>query len=117
VPYNKFFMRSKAHFTNLYWGASISALDYLAQKKGYSLLGSNSAGNNVFFVRNDLRGSLPVQSPAQAYVRSQFRESRDLHGKLTYLSHQEGIQLLSDMPVYNFDKQEVVKMADIKDLL
>jgi hypothetical protein len=37
-------------------GASLKALEQLGAKKGYSLVGCNLAGVNVFFVRNDLLG-------------------------------------------------------------
>ena len=50
VPYDKNFDRTKAHYSNLFFGASLPALNYLASKKGYSLVGSNIAGTNAFFV-------------------------------------------------------------------
>ena len=54
VPYRKYFLRTKAHFTNLFFGASLPALVYLAEEKGYSLVGCTLSGNNAYFVRNDL---------------------------------------------------------------
>ena len=51
VPYKKNFLRSKEHFSNLYFGASIKAFDDLMKKKGYFLIGTNSAGNNAFFMK------------------------------------------------------------------
>jgi len=66
VPYDKNFHRTKAHYSNLYYGASIAALTSLAEAKGYSLIGSNSAGNNVFFVRTDLCSGLQTRQPEDA---------------------------------------------------
>ena len=53
VPYRADFERAKAHFSNLFFGASPKALSHLAEKKNYQLLGSNLAGSNLFFVHND----------------------------------------------------------------
>jgi hypothetical protein len=39
-----------------YFGASLSALEMLGRKKGYSLVGCNLVGTNAFFVRDDLVG-------------------------------------------------------------
>jgi len=41
VPYDPKFVRMKAHYSNLYFGASLKALCYLAEKKGYAFIGSN----------------------------------------------------------------------------
>src|SRR3712207_8886683 len=40
--------------SNLYWGASIAALEIVARRRGYTLVAGNKAGNNVFFVRDDV---------------------------------------------------------------
>jgi hypothetical protein len=37
-----------------YYGASLAALERVARKKGYSLVGCNFSGANAFFVRDDL---------------------------------------------------------------
>jgi len=42
---------------NTYFGASLKALELLAERKGYHLVGCCFAGTNAFFVRADLRGS------------------------------------------------------------
>lgn len=86
VPYRPDFDRRDAHWSGLYYGASLSALDHLAQSKGYRLVGCNSAGVNAFFVRSDVVGDLPVLAPEAAYVGARHREARDRDGKLTYLS-------------------------------
>ena len=33
IPYNKDFIRTNEHYSNLYWGTSLEALKYLAKKK------------------------------------------------------------------------------------
>ena len=37
-----------------YHGASLAALNHLAEEKGYALLGCDSKGVNAFFIRKDL---------------------------------------------------------------
>jgi len=113
VPYDKKFFRTNAHYSNLFYGASISALTSLAEKKGYSLVGSNQAGNNAFFVRNDLVGELTTYKPEEVYVKAQFRESRDAHGNLTFLDFDQRLELIKDLMVYDLDAGKEVKIKDL----
>lgn len=99
VPYDPTFQREKAHYSNLFWGASVSAFEYLASAKGYALLGSNTAGNNLFFVRNDRLGKLTPLSAKDAYVESCFRDSRDVTGKLNFLRGRRRLLEILDIPV------------------
>jgi hypothetical protein len=100
IPYDAGFVRSKAHYSNLYYGASLSALWLLGKRKGYSLVGCNSAGNNAFFVRDDLRpASLPEVRPKDAFVRAQFRESRAADGTLAFLSGTQEMTILDSLPL------------------
>jgi len=101
IPYQSDFYRTKAHFSNLYYGCSLSALTYLANKKGYILAGSNQRGNNVFFVRKDIAGALPERTPQEEYVSSHFRESRDPHGAFTRLREAERRKAIAHLPVVN----------------
>ncbi len=49
----------------MYGGASLAAFNKLAKSKGYRLIGSNSMGFNVFFMRDDVGVDLfPEVSPA-----------------------------------------------------
>jgi len=101
VPYQPGFRRQNAHWSCLYWGASLAALDHLADLKGYSLVGCNSAGNNAYFVRNDCLGlvGLPRLSPKEAFVDSKFRESRDQSGQFTFLRGEQRFSLISKLDV------------------
>lgn len=108
VPYRDDFQRSRAHHSNLYWGASLPAITYLANRKGYSLVGTNSAGNNAFFVRNDLvNGRMQVLTARAAYRVSNFRESRDAHGSLTFASGEERLRIIKGLPVVNVENNSV----------
>lgn len=102
VPYDKHFRRSERHHSNLYWGASLLALNELAGKKGYSLIGCNSAGNNAYFVRNDkLSETVKPCTPEAGYVCSKFRESRNKSGQLTYLAGESRSDKIRGLEVYD----------------
>jgi len=113
IPYDPVFDRTQAHYSNLYFGASITALTKLANTKGYSLVGSNSAGNNLFFVRNDLLGNIPVIAPKDAWVQSRFREARDKSGQLTFLSFSDRLSLMTDMPLINLDDGQQYTVGEL----
>src|SRR5207247_4732381 len=68
IPYDPAFDRTRARPSNLYWGASLAAVAMAADQKGLLLVGSNSAGNNAFFVRRDLLGDLRPLQPSEAWV-------------------------------------------------
>jgi len=101
VPYQPDFIREKAHYSHLYFGASLRALCQLAEEKGYAFVGSNSVGNNAYFVRKDRLGPLKALRPEEGYVYSRFRESRDKKGNLNYLSGHERYECIKGMPVHN----------------
>jgi hypothetical protein len=102
VPYEKKFIRTKAHYSNLYWGASLPALQYLATQKGYVLVGSNLAGCNAYFIRKDLlNGKLKELSIKEAYKKSLYRESRNPDYSLSYLSGDDRLKAIKGMKVLN----------------
>jgi hypothetical protein len=113
TPYDKDFVYHKAHYSTLYWGASIAAFTHLASQKGYSLVGSNTNGNNVFFVRNDVVGSIPVMTPERAYVTSSFRTSRDRQGNLTFLDQKSCFDLVSELPLIDVKTGNLVTLREI----
>ena len=53
IPYKKNFDRSKEHYSNLYYGCSIRSLISLFLKKKYHFIGTNSAGNNAYFLNKE----------------------------------------------------------------
>ena len=112
VPYKENFHRGLAHHSNLYFGASLAALVDLANTKGYSLIGANSAGNNAYFVRTDRLGNLSAVSAEQGYVESKFRESRDETGRLTYIRSLNRVSLINHMPVYDIESDSVMPLRD-----
>lgn len=112
TPYDPAFVRGAAHFSKVYYGASIAALSDLALRKGYSLVAGNSAGNNVFFVRNDLLGSMKVLRPSEAFCPAHFREFHDEEGKLTFDSFEERLAKIQNLELFDLDTNTVKKVKD-----
>jgi hypothetical protein len=101
VPYDKKFVRNKAHYSNLYFGASLRALHQLSEDKGYAFIGCNTMGNNAYFIRRDKLTNIKEVSLETGYVASKFRESLDKSGKLSYLAGNARLKALKGMSVYN----------------
>lgn len=99
IPYSDNFVRTRAHYSRLYFGASLKAFCTLAERKGYHFMGCNSDGVNAFFVRKDVAGSLVPVSCESGYVKSKVRESLDEKGRLSHVSGDDRIKLIQEMPV------------------
>ena len=105
VPYDAAFQRAKAHHSQSYYGASLAALVALGKRKGYAFVGSNSAGNNAFFVRRDLlREPLCELTAAEGWVKRSFREARDAQGKLTFPNFEEEAALVNGLPLVEVEQ-------------
>jgi|ERR1700682_641750 len=116
VPYDPRFERSRAHPSNLYWGASLKALCLLAKRKGFAFVGTNSAGNNAYFARMDRLGPLRPLSSEEGFVDARFRESRDSNGRLTFLSGNERQVAIADMKVVDLESNKTIRVDDIERL-
>ncbi|MFB6455885.1 hypothetical protein ACE38W_11495 [Chitinophaga sp. Hz27] len=103
IPYKADFVREKEHYSNLYFGASLKALCLLAEEKGYCFVGSNSYGNNAYFVKKERLGPLKVVNLEEGYVISHFRESRDKNGQLSYLTGPQRYTCIKGLPVFNVE--------------
>jgi hypothetical protein len=112
VPYDESFQIGKAHYSGLYWGASIAGFAHLGKLKGYSLVGSNSAGNNIFFVRDDVLSGIKVYEPAEAYVESKFRISRSETGALSFLNFADGREVIKNLDLYDVQHNRLIKASE-----
>ncbi len=103
LPYDPGFDMFKAHYSGLYWGASLKAFNYLAERKGYRLVVGNTTGHNAFFVREDLCAGLPTPSVAEAWRPPQFRIGRTEAGELSYFDWQRNQEILRGMKVLEWE--------------
>ena len=100
VPCDDDFVRGSAHYSHVYYGASLKALWLLAKEKGYDLVGCNSFGNNAFWVRKDLRPALlPALTAEEAYCAGKFREARNPEGELIFSTLEEELRILEKLPL------------------
>src|SRR4029453_11982214 len=95
IPYAPEFTRRRDDGTWLWSGASLAALVSAAARKGMSLVGCNSFGNNAFFVREELRPDwLPALTSEEGFVRGRFKESMIVAGTEKFASPEEEQALL-----------------------
>lgn len=116
VPYQADFQRTRAHHSNLYFGASLAALIDLAGRKGYTFVGTNSNGCNAFFVRNDHAGDTLRAIGKVRSFPSAIRESRDAFGQLTFASGESRVQAIRHLPVFDCESNVTKPLADFGEL-
>lgn len=113
IPYKENFNRTKEHFSNLYFGASLKALYLLAKEKGYKFLGTTSAGNDAFFVRSDVAQCFSESTLDHGFTNSKFRESRNLKNKLTFINGDERLNIIKNMPIFDIEKQKIFLINEL----
>ena len=103
VPRDDAFDRTKAHFSWLYFGASLHAFGDLLGQRGFALVGVNRVAHNAFFVRKHRVADVglpPVtEDDYPAFTDWRLRESRDERGKLSYASGAERVALIAGLPL------------------
>jgi hypothetical protein len=98
-PYSENFQRRKAHYSDLYFGASLAAFRHLGEKKGYDFIGTAAEGVNAFFVRKDLSAPFRKYSAGEGFHESANRDSRHPNGKLSFLLHGQRLETIQDLPL------------------
>ena len=114
VPYKKKFDRTKEHYSNLYYGCSIKSLISLFKKKKFIFLGTNSAGNNAYFVNIKKINFLRNKIKQTKIFGPKFRESRNKKYKKSFISSDTAINIIKDKFIYDLDREKLVKIGDLK---
>lgn len=113
VPRDDQFDRTKAHHSNLYYGASIVAWVNLLEEKGFVFVGSNRVGNNGFFVDKQFSEKFVFDvSDLSRYTDWRVRESRDKGGKLTYLHGEKRSQIIWGLPLFDTSSNDVRQISE-----
>lgn len=112
VPYDENFYRTDKHYSNLYWGCSLGALCRWADQNGFYYMGSNSAGNNAFFVRKDCIAHEKIPKKTD-FIESKYRESRNEKGELTFVRGRERLNVIKEMELMNLENGHVQYIKDI----
>lgn len=113
VPYDPAFVNSSAHYSQLYFGASLGAFVHLAKSRGYRFVGCASNGANAFFVREDVAGDLPEQTARSGYRESRFLTARNEDGTLSRIrSRADRIATIGHLPVIDVTTGETTTVAE-----
>ena len=112
VPYKKSFNRHKEHYSNSYFGTSIAAIQNLL-KKDYLFIGSNSAGNNGFFINKNYNKFFYNKIKNYKIFESKYRENRNKKNKLTFFNKDESIQTIKNKKILDIKKNKILKIHDL----
>ncbi len=104
IPYDASFVRGRNKLPFCYYGASLGALNDLAEQKGYSLIGCNSKGNNAYFIRNDKLFFFDKKTVEECFVYCHFTEAY-LDKRL--LVH-EKIDILNGLPIHDIVTNNII---------
>lgn len=113
VPYKNNFERHKAHYSGLYYGASLKAMQDLAEQRGYKFVGTPRTGLNAFFVRNDLADKVLSKLDNVTDYPSRYREARDENFNLSYLRGADRFKALENCTVINTQTGQEEKLDQI----
>jgi len=92
IPYSANFERYAAHPSGFFAGASLKALETLAGKKGYRLVGCDATGTNSFFLRSDVHApNVPTLTAEEA-----FRPHANWIGR--GISEAEQLEIMRSLP-------------------
>lgn len=100
IQYEDDFVRGKKYPFNFY-GTSLRSIYDLAMIKGYKFIGSNSAGNNAYFIKNEYFNylSIPEKTPEEGYVFASFTEAWDINKNP--IKGIGKVKSIDSLPVYN----------------
>ena len=114
VPYKKNFDRTKFHYSNLGFGASLPAFKYISELKGYKFLGTNSNGVNAYFIKKSYFRHLKSKIKKIVSYESKTKESRDKNYKKNYLSGINRINQTKNKTFIQVKNNKKIKIKDIK---
>ena len=110
VPNLKNFNRSKYHYSNLCFGASIKAMVDIMNKKNFVFIGTNLTNCNAFFILNELCEKISINIPNEEdllkYTNVKFKVLKNLNGKLVNIDELKNE--IDSVNVYDLDKEKVV---------
>lgn len=116
IPYAPDFRRTETHSSALYYGASAPAFERLAAQKGYSLAGSNLAGNNLFYLRKDVAGSILPLIGSTRPRPSLYAEARTATGDLSLTYGVGRRDLIDNMPVTDLGSGRTASLREMGDI-
>ena len=120
VPNIKEFNRSNYHYSNLCFGASLSAFIEIMNEKNFTFVGTNQFRCNAFFVNKNylkmININIPDQNNIDEFVNSYFRESRDENGNLNYLNKKDIIEKIKNCEIIDLSSG-IEKKTTVKEVV
>jgi hypothetical protein len=113
VPYDINFERTKKHYSNLFFGASIFALIENLKKKNYFFVGTDSRGVNAFFVEKKYFKIISNKINNILIYAPTHRESRDVNYKQTFVDWPNQIKLIKEKEVFDIKKNKNIFIKNI----
>ena len=98
IPYDETFVRNSLN--NLYYGASLSALNKLAEEKNYSLVCTNKNGNNAYFLKKNLipqnHKIIRKRTPRECFNINSFKEHKDNKNNIISLTSEQEKKIVNE---------------------
>jgi len=115
VPYKDDFHRTREHYSNQFYGASLTSCIDLMSTRNYSFIGTNRANTNAFFVKNIFKQHFShiVTREIKEYTKANVRESRDNRGNLTYFTQSQGLDYMLELEVFDFNSKSLRTLRDL----
>jgi hypothetical protein len=108
------FDRTNAHYSWLYFGASLAAMVEAARARGFTFVGTNRAGNNAFFVAGDA-SSIPLEMPTadlSQFLDWRVREARSPDGVLTFEALSQAQHKVAHLPLVRTDNGQLLTVGE-----
>ena len=83
------------------------------KKKNYFLLGTNTSGNNAFFMKNIFLKDINKVLKEKKIYLSKYRESRNKRGSMSYLNRQNSLNLIGNKIVIDLKDNKKKKIKEL----
>jgi hypothetical protein len=113
IPYQANFNKNIAHYSQLFFGASLNALCDLAENKGYDFIGTCSSGANAFFVRKDINTSFKPITSQEGYNKLTAKSSKDKKGKLSFLNPNERLNEIKNKKIFDIENNIITSIKEL----
>lgn len=112
VPYTPDFVRAEAHWSNVYWGASLNAFRFLLERRGYVFAGTNSNGTNAFFLHGDHEEACCAAISRRVPHSCKLRDTRNQNGRLARLPYMRFLDEVRALPLVRVDTGETTTVSE-----
>lgn len=114
VPYDPGFERFSAHYSGLFFGASIQAVRELAEQRGYTFVGTCTNGINAFFVSNARYPAIADRIGRRVAWPALHRDSRNQQHELSYVRGGARLELIADCKVHCCRTNRLVRLGSLE---